>query len=110
MLGTALIHQLKKVTCLTYTVMVSKMKWLLEITGVFLTDQMIPFAIRTGNQFVSMLQKIKVWLVPYLIIAVLSIKAGLILVLRKAGVLGTKLLTTVRKILQRAKPAQKQDN
>lgn len=110
MLGTALIHQLKKVTCLTYTVTVSKTKWLLEITGAFLTDQMIPFVIRTGNQLVSTLQKIKVWLVPYLIIVALSIKAGLILVLRKLGQLGTKLVTIARKILQHVKQVLKQDN
>ena len=108
--GIVLIHQLKKVICQTYTVTVLKMKWLLEITGAFLTDQMIPFAIRTGNQLVSTLQKLKVWLVPYLIIVALSIKAGLIRVLQILGVLGTKLLTTVRKTLQRVKPAQKQDN
>ena len=109
MLGTALIHQLKKVICLTFTVMVSKTKWLLETIGAFLTGRMIPFVIRTGNQFVSMLQKLKVWLVPYLIIAVSLTKQGLIRVLQILGVLGTKLLTIARKILQRAKPAPKQE-
>jgi hypothetical protein len=107
MLGIATIHRLQKVICQTYTVTVLKMKWLLEITGAFLTDQMIPFVIRTGNQFVIMLQKIKVWLVPYLIIVALSIKAGLIRVAQILGVLGTKLVTIAHKTLQRAKQALK---
>lgn len=109
MLGTALIHRLNKVICQIYTVTVLKMKLLLEIIGVFLTDQMIPFVIRIANQSVLMLQKIKVWLVPYLIIVGLSIRAGLILVLRKAGQIGTKLVTIVHKILQRVKQALKLD-
>lgn len=109
MLGIALIHRLKKVTCQIYTVTVLKMKLLLGIIGVFLTDQMIPFVIRIANQSVLMLQKIKVWLVPYLIIVGLSIKAGLILVLRKVGQIGMKLVTIVHKILQRVKQALKLD-
>ena len=109
MLGTALIHQLKKVTCQIFTVTVLKTKWLLGIIGVFLTDQMIPFVIRIANKSVIMLQKIKVWLVPYLIIVGLSIRAGLILVLRKAGQIGTKLVTIAHKILQRVKAILKQD-
>lgn len=107
MLGTALIHQLKKVICQTFTVTVLKTKWLLEIIGAFLTDQMIPFVIRIGNQSVLMLQKVKVWLVPYLIIAVLLIKQGLIRVRLILGVLGTKLLTTAHKTLQLVKQALK---
>jgi len=109
MLGTALIHRLNKVIYQIYTVTVLKMKLLLEIIGVFLTDQMIPFVIRIANQSVLMLQKIKVWLVPYLIIVGLSIKAGLILVLRKVGQIGMKLVTIVHKILQRVKQALKLD-
>ena len=109
MLGTALIHRLNKVICQIYTVTVLKTKWLLGIIGVFLTDQMIPFVIRIANQSVLMLQKIKVWLVPYLIIVGLSIKAGLILVLRKVGQIGMKLVTIVHKILQRVKQALKLD-
>ena len=110
MLGTALIHQLKKVICLTCTVMVSKTKWLLETIGAFLTGRMIPFAIRIGNQFVSTLPKVKVALVHYLTIAVSLIKQGLILVRQALGVLGTKLATIALKTLQRVKQLLKREH
>jgi hypothetical protein len=54
--------------------------------------------------------KIKPLLARYLTIAVLLIKAGLIVVLQILGQLGQKLLTIARKILQRVKQALKLDN
>jgi hypothetical protein len=110
MLGTALIHQLKKVICQIFTVMVLKTKWLLEIIGAFLTDQMIPFVTRIGNQFVLMLPKIKVLLVHYLTIVVSLIKRGLILARQILGVLGTKLATIAHKILQLVKQVLKREH
>lgn len=110
MLGTALIRQLQKVICQTFTAMVSKTKWLLGIIGAFLIDQMIRFVVYIKPLLAQMLLKAKVLLVRYLIIAVLLIKAGLIVVLRKAGQLGQKLATIARKILQRVKQLLKLDN
>jgi len=110
MLGTALIHQLKKVICQTFIAMVLKTKWLLGIIGAFLIDQMIRFVVYIKPLLAQMLLKAKVLLVRYLIIAVLLIKAGLIVVLRKVGQLGQKLATIARKILQRVKQALKLDN
>ena len=110
MLGTALIRQLQKVICQTFTAMVSKTKWLLGIIGAFLIDQMIRFVVYIKPLLAQMLLKAKVLLVRYLIIAVLLIKAGLIVVLQTLGQLGQKLLTIARKILQRVKQALKLDN
>ena len=109
MLGIALIHRLKKVTCQIYTVTVLKTKWLLETIGAFLIDQMTQFATLIANQYAIMLPKLKVWLVPYLIIAVSLTKRGLIRVVQILGVLGTKLLTIAHKTLQRAKQVLKRD-
>lgn len=103
MLGIALIHRLKKVTCQIYTVTVLKTKWLLEIIGAFLIDQMTQFATLIANQYAIMLPKVKVWLAHCLIIVALSTKAGLIRVAQILGVLGTKLVTIAHKTLQRAK-------
>jgi hypothetical protein len=54
--------------------------------------------------------KIKPLLARYLTIAVLLIKAGTLVVLRKAGQLGQKLATIAHKILQRVKQALKLNN
>jgi len=109
MLGIALIHRLKKVTCQIYTVTVLKTKWLLGIIGAFLIDQMTQFVTLIANQSALMLPKLKVLLVHYLTIVVSLIKQGLIRAVQILGVLGTKLLTIARKILQRAKQVPKQE-
>jgi hypothetical protein len=82
----------------------------LEIIGAYLIDQMTHYAQLIKSLFVQVALKVKALLVHYLTIVVLLIRAGLIVALRKLGQIGTKLVTIARKILQRAKPAQKQDN
>ena len=109
MLGIAIIHRLKKVICQIYTVTVLKTKLLLGIIGAFLIDQMTQFATLIANQYAIMLPKIKVWLAHFLIIVVLSTKAGLIRVAQILGVLGTKLATIARQTLQRVKALLKRD-
>ena len=110
MLGTALIHQLKKVICQIFTVTVLKTKWLLGIIGAFLTDQMTQFATLIANQYALMLPKLKALLVHYLTIVVSLIKRGLILARQVLGVLGTKLATIALKTLQRVKQLLKREH
>jgi hypothetical protein len=81
----------------------------LKTIGAYLITQVTQFATLTGNLLVQTWLKIKPLLVRYLIIAVLLIKAGTLVVLRKAGQLGQKLLTIARQTLQRVKQVLKQD-
>jgi hypothetical protein len=71
---------------------------------------MTQFVVRIKSLLVQTWLKIKPQLVRYLIIAVLLIKAGLIIVLQTLGQLGQKLATIARKTLQRVKQVLKLDN
>jgi hypothetical protein len=82
----------------------------LKTIGAYLITQVTQFAVRIKHLLVLLWLKIKPQLVRYLIIAVLLIKAGLIVVLQALGHLGQKLLTIARKTLQRVKQALKLDN
>ena len=70
---------------------------------------MTQFAVRIKHLLVQTWLKIKPQLARYLTIAVLLIKAGLIVVLQTIGHLGQKLLTIARQTLQRVKQVLKQD-
>jgi hypothetical protein len=80
----------------------------LIIIGVLRT-QVTQFVVRQRNRLVQILQKLEVLLVDCRIIAELSIRTGLIVVIRKAGQIGTHLQTIVLKTLQRAKQVLKID-
>jgi hypothetical protein len=82
----------------------------LKTIGAYLITQVTQFAVRIKHLLVLLWLKIKPQLVRYLIIAVLLIKAGLIVVLQALGHLGQKLLTIARKTLQRVKQVLKLDN
>jgi hypothetical protein len=81
----------------------------LKTIGAYLITQVTQFAVRIKHLLVQTWLKIKPLLVRYLIIAVLLIKAGTLVVLRKTGQLGQKLLTIARQTLQRAKALLKLD-
>ena len=103
MLGIATILQRLKDICLKALSIVTALthKLQLKTIGVYLIDQMTQFAVRIKHLLVQTWLKIKPLLARYLTIAVLLIKAGILVVLRKAGQLGQKLLTIARQILQR---------
>jgi uncharacterized membrane protein len=82
----------------------------LKTIGAYLITQVTQFAVRIKHLLVQTWLKIKPQLVRYLIIAVLLIKAGTLVVLRKVGQLGQKLATIAHKILQRVKQVLKLDN
>jgi cytochrome c oxidase subunit IV len=82
----------------------------LKTIGAYLITQATQFAVRIKSLFVQTWLKAKPQLVRYLIIAVLLIKAGLIVVLQALGRLGQKLATIARKIHQRVRQALKLDN
>ena len=112
MLGIATILQRLKAICfqvLSY-VMALKTKLLSGITGAKVMSLMTQSVVRIKSLLVQTWLKIKPQLVRYLIIAVLLIKAGLIVVLQALGHLGQKLLTIARKTLQRVKQVLKLDN
>jgi hypothetical protein len=90
--------------------MALKTKLLSGITGVKVMLLMTQFVVRIKSLFVQTWLKAKPQLVRYLIIAVLLIKAGLIVVLQALGRLGQKLATIARKIHQRVRQALKLDN
>jgi hypothetical protein len=90
--------------------MALKTKLLSGITGVKVMSLMTQFVVRIKSLLVQTWLKIKPLLARYLTIAVLLIKAGTLVVLRKAGQLGQKLATIAHKILQRAKQALKLNN
>ena len=111
MLGIATILQRLKAICfqvLSY-VMALTHKLHLKTIGAYLITQVTQFAVRIKHLLVQTWLKIKPQLARYLIIAVLLIKAGLIVVLQALGHLGQKLLTIARKTLQRVKQALKLD-
>jgi hypothetical protein len=112
MLGIATTLQRLKAICLKVLSIVTALihKLHLKTIGVYLIDQMIRFAVFIKHLLVQTWLKIKPQLVRYLIIAVLLIKAGLIVVLQALGHLGQKLLTIARKTLQRVKQVLKLDN
>jgi hypothetical protein len=87
--------------------MALKTKLLSGITGVKVMSLMTQFVVRIKSLLVQTWLKIKPQLVRYLIIAVLLIKAGLLIVLQTLGQLGQKLATIARKTLQRVKQALK---
>jgi hypothetical protein len=82
----------------------------LKTIGAYLITQVTQFAVRIKFLLVLLWLKIKPQLVRYLTIAVLLIKAGLIVVLQALGHLGQKLATIARKTLQRVKQVLKLDN
>ena len=111
MLGIATILQRLKAICfqvLSY-VMALTHKLHLKTIGAYLITQVTQFAVRIKRLLVQTWLKIKPQLARYLIIAVLLIKAGLLIVLQTLGHLGQKLATIARKTLQRVKQALKLD-
>jgi hypothetical protein len=90
--------------------MALKTKLLSEITGAKVMSLMTQYVVRIKFLLVLLWLKIKPQLARYLTIAVLLIKAGLIVVLQTLGQLGQKLATIAHKILQRVKQALKLDN
>ena len=111
MLGIATILQRLKAICfkvLSY-VMALTHKLHLKTIGAYLITQVIQYAVRIKLLLVQTWLKIKPQLVRNLIIAVLLIKAGLLIVLQTLGHLGQKLATIARKTLQRVKQALKLD-
>lgn len=100
MLGTALTRLAQKVGLLISTVMEYLTQKLSKLHGVLIALK-IQFAVLPNllNQFVLLLQKVKLLLVKFIILAQ-SIKAGLINVVRSLGVIGQQLVTIVRQILQ----------
>ena len=112
MLGIATILQRLKAICfqvLSY-VMALTHKLHLKTIGAYLITQVTQYVVRIKLLLVQTWLKIKPQLVRYLIIAVLLIKAGLIVVLQALGHLGQKLATIARKTLQRVKQVLKLDN
>jgi hypothetical protein len=90
--------------------MALKTKLLSGITGAKVMLLMTQFVVRIKSLLVQTWLKIKPQLARYLTIAVLLIKAGLIVVLQTIGHLGQKLLTIARQTLQRVKQVLKLDN
>jgi hypothetical protein len=90
--------------------MALKTKLLSGITGAKVMSLMTQFVVRIKSLLVQTWLKAKPQLVRYLTIAVLLIKAGLIVVLQALGRLGQKLATIARKIHQRVRQALKLDN
>jgi hypothetical protein len=82
----------------------------LKTIGAYLITQVTQYAVRIKHLLVQTWLKIKPQLVRYLTIAVLLIKAGILVVLRKAGQLGQKLATTAHKTLQRVRQVLKLGN
>jgi hypothetical protein len=112
MLGIATILQRLKAICfkvLSY-VMALIQSLQLKTIGAYLITQVTQYVVRIKHLLVQTWLKIKPQLVRYLIIAVLLIKAGTLVVLRKVGQLGQKLATIAHKILQRVKQVLKLDN
>jgi hypothetical protein len=111
MLGIATILQRLKAICfkvLSY-VMALIQSLQLKTIGAYLITQVTQYVVRIKLLLVQTWLKIKPLLARYLTIAVLLIKAGTLVVLRKAGQLGQKLLTIAHKTLQRVKQALKLD-
>jgi hypothetical protein len=112
MLGLVDILQRLKALCLQglshVVVLIQKLS--LKIIGAYIIDQMTQYVTLIGNLLVQTWLKTKPLLVRYLTIAVLLIKAGTLVVLRKVGQLGQKLATIAHKILQRVKQVLKLDN
>ena len=112
MLGIVTILQQLKAICfkvLSFVVALTH-KLHLKTIGVYLINLATQYVVRIKLLLVQIWLKISPQLAHYLTTVVLLIKAGLIRALQILGVLGQKLLTIVRKTLQRVKPAQKQDN
>jgi hypothetical protein len=112
MLGIATILQRLKAICfkvLSY-VMALIQSLQLKTIGAYLITQVTQYAVRIKHLLVQTWLKIKPQLVRYLTIAVLLIKAGILVVLRKAGQLGQKLATTAHKTLQRVRQVLKLGN
>jgi hypothetical protein len=112
MLGIATILQRLKAICLKVLSIVTALthKLHLKTIGAYLINLVIQSVVFIKHLLVQTWLKIKPLLARYLTIAVLLIKAGLIVVLQILGQLGQKLLTIARKILQRVKQALKLDN
>jgi hypothetical protein len=111
MLGIATILQRLKAICfkvLSY-VMALIQSLQLKTIGAYLITQVTQYVVRIKLLLVQTWLKIKPLLARCLTIAVLLIKAGILVVLRKAGQLGQKLATIAHKILQRVKQVLKQD-
>jgi hypothetical protein len=111
MLGIATILQRLKDICfkvLSY-VMALTQSLQLKIIGVYLITQVTQYVVRIKYLLVQTWLKIKPQLAHCLIIAVLLIKAGLLIVLQTLGQLGLKLRTIALKTLQRAKQVLKLD-
>jgi hypothetical protein len=81
----------------------------LKTIGAYLITQVTQYAVRIKHLLVQTWLKIKPQLARYLTIAVLLIKAGLLIVLQTLGQLGQKLATIALKTLQRAKQLLKLD-
>jgi hypothetical protein len=81
----------------------------LKTIGAKVMSLMTQSVMRIKSLLVQTWLKIKPQLVRYLIIAVLLIKAGLLIVLQTLGQLGQKLAIIARKTLQRVKQALKLD-
>ena len=112
MLGIVTILQRLKDICLKVLSFVMELthKLHLKTIGAYLINLVTQSVVRIKPLLVQTWLKINPLLVRFLTTAVSLIKAGLIRALQILGVLGQKLLTIVRKTLQRVKPAQKQDN
>ena len=112
MLGIVTILQQLKAICfkaLSFVVALTH-KLHLKTIGAYLINLATQYVVRIKLLLVQTWLKVSPQLAHYLTIAVSLIKAGLIRALQILGVLGQKLLTIVRKTLQRVKLAQKQDN
>jgi hypothetical protein len=111
MLGIATILQRLKDICLKVlsyvTVLTQQLQ--LKTIGVNLINLVTQSVVRIKLLLVQTWLKISPLLARYLTIAVLLIKAGLIVVLRKVGRLGQKLATIALKTLQRVKQVLKLD-
>jgi hypothetical protein len=112
MLGLANILQRLKAICFQVLSYVTELtqKLPLKTIGAKVMSLMTQSVVRIKSLLVQTWLKIKPQLVRYLIIAVLLIKAGLIVVLQTLGHLGQKLAIIARKTLQRVKQVLKLDN
>jgi hypothetical protein len=111
MLGLANILQRLKAICFQVlsivTVLMNKLP--LKTIGAKVMSLLTQFVVRIKSLFVQTWLKIKPLLARYLTIAVLLIKAGLLIVLQTLGQLGQKLAIIARKTLQRVRQALKLD-
>ena len=109
MLGTALTRLVQKVGLLISNVTTYLTQKLSKLRGVLIALK-IQFAELSNllNQFVQVVQKLKVLLVQFIIL-VQSIKLELINVVRKVLQTGQQLATTVLQIPQAAKQAWKKN-